>query len=244
MSNQPKVCVIIPVFNHAEFLEQSIDSALSQTYDDLEVFIVDDGSDDQEIVKDIALKYSKQDSRIRFSGFNVNHGKWHALNYAIQNTNCQLVTCQDADDTSCPDRIERQVSVFSSVPNTAHVLCGFHHCWSNEDVDKLTPQKTDGPLSIMQHSDVHRLVMSGFAAPNINHYYTGNFETAGTSAMFLRDVWNIGMRFNPPGQGLRVLLSEDSDFNFRVTSFLGKTAVLCEKLYCYRRGTSTNKEEL
>lgn len=244
MSNLPKVCIVVPVYNHSTFLAQSIESVLSQTYDNIEVFIVDDGSDDQDVVKDIALKYSKQDSRVRFSGFSINCGKWNALNYATQNTDSVLITCQDADDTSCPDRIERQVSVFSSVPGTAHVLCGFHHCWSQADVDKFTMQKTDGPLSVMPHTDVHRHVMQGFVSPNINHYYTGDFETAGTSAMFLRDVWRLGLRFNPPGQGLRVLLSEDSDFNFRVTSFLGKTAVLCEKLYCYRRGTSTNKEEL
>jgi len=52
----------------------------------------------------------------------------------------------------------------------------------------------------------------------------------------------MGMRFNPPKMGLRVLNSEDSDFNFRVTMAFQKTSVLMEKLYCYRRDTSTNNE--
>jgi hypothetical protein len=90
--------------------------------------------------------------------------------------------------------------------------------------------------------DIAKLVMLGYHSPRINHYYTGDFETAGVSAFFYKAIWDMGIRFNPPDQGLRTLLSEDSDFNFRVTSILRKTSVLAETPYCYRRNTSTNKE--
>ena len=57
-------------------------------------------------------------------------------------------------------------------------------------------------------------------------------------------VAGFGTRFLPPDNGLRVLLSEDSDFNFRVTFNTARSSVLLEKLYCYRRNTSTNNERL
>jgi hypothetical protein len=85
--------------------------------------------------------------------------------------------------------------------------------------------------------------VQGMNHPGINHFYTGEIETAGVSALFYRSIWKLGLRFNPPGQGLRVLLSEDSDFNFRMAVTYQKTSIVNEKLYCYRRNTSTNKEE-
>ena len=86
-------------------------------------------------------------------------------------------------------------------------------------------------------------MLQGFYTPGINHYYTGNFETAGVSSMFYKEIWDIGFRYNPPSCGLRTLLSEDSDFNFRVTASLRSTSILLDTPYLYRRNTSTNKEE-
>ena len=60
--------------------------------------------------------------------------------------------------------------------------------------------------------------------------------------MFVKEMWTKGIRFNPPGMGIRLLNSEDSDFNARVTLATVSTTVLLEKLYLYRRNTSTNNE--
>ena len=72
----------------------------------------------------------------------------------------------------------------------------------------------------------------------------GKYQTTGASAMFDREIWLQGIRFNPPEQDLRVLVSEDSDFNFRCTALLGKTSVVNLPLYLYRRNTSTNQEKM
>ena len=168
--------------------------------------------------------------------------KWHALNVGIESTPSDYVTSQDADDVSLPNRIERQMECISRT-QALHNLCGFYHCWTEEDVSVNKDRQVSGDLSIMFPGDVHQWVLSGHETPGINHYYTGEFETAGVSALFDRRLWELGIRFNPPGIGLRILNSEDSDFNFRTTALLGRTSVLSEKLYCYRRGTSTNNEE-
>lgn len=238
-----KVCIVIPNYNHSKYLRQSIDSARHQTYRNIEILVVDDGSEDQHIVRKIVEDSMKQDERIKFLSFDKNCGKWHVMNEAIRNTDCDLITTLDADDVCSLNRIERQVSVFHSIPGVLHVLTGFWHCWTEEEISTNRIKVQDGPLNIMQPHDVRHHVMLGKSMSGINHYYTGEVETAGASAMFHRIVWDLGIRFNPPGRGLRVLLSEDSDFNFRLTSLLGQTVVLNEKLYCYRRNSSTNKEE-
>ena len=218
---------------------------MAQTWQDLEILVVDDGSDDQPAVCNLVTKLqTEEDDRIVYLQLPHNTGKWNALNKAIEQTNCQLITTLDADDTCLPERIERQVAALTAT-NAAHVLTGFHHCWSDEEITKLTA-KSFGVhnLRIVQRAEVREQVLAGRQTPGINHYFTGQIETAGASAMFARDVWEMGIRFNPPGVGTRVLLSEDSDFNFRATALLGVTVILDEKLYCYRRNTSTNKEEM
>lgn len=238
-----KVCIIIANYNHSKYLEQSIKSALRQSYQDIEVIIVDDGSKDQDVVRSITEQFQAQDPRVQYIEIEKNSGKWNALNFAISKTKCEIITTLDADDICSADRISRQLAVFQAVPGTLHVLTGFWHCWSEQELhEKSLLVNADGPLRIVAHEDVRNMVLSGKNTPGINHYYTADIETAGASAMFHRSIWDFGIRFNPPRLGLRALMSEDSDFNFRVTALLGRTAILDEKLYCYRRNTSTNEE--
>jgi glycosyltransferase involved in cell wall biosynthesis len=234
------VCIIIPNYNHSQWLDDAIKSALNQTYNNTEIIIIDDGSNDKQKVRSIVR--NNLTSKIKFIDVPVNQGKWFVLNEAIKNTSCHLITTLDADDVCPADRIQRQVSVLTQVPNVAHVLTGFYHCWSDKDVKDNVVKLQTGDLKVIHPVDVRKNVMAGYCTQGINHYFTGDVETAGASAMFYRDLWQIGFRFNPPKMGLRTLLSEDSDFNFRLTSALGQTAILNEQLYCYRRNTSTNKE--
>lgn len=239
-----RVCIIIANYNHSKYLEQSIASALKQTHHDIEVLIVDDGSKDQVTVREIIKKFQAQDERVHYLELQKNSGKWCALNTGISHTKCEIITTLDADDICHPERIERQLAVFHALPGTLHVLTGFWHCWSEKELYERLEERVSGPLQIVQHEDVRNMILVGMNTPGINHYFTGEIETAGASAMFHRSVWDLGLRFNPPRVGLRTLLSEDSDFNFRVTALLGRTAVLNEKLYCYRRNTSTNEEAI
>ena len=59
----PKISVVIPIYNVAEYLHRSIDSVLAQSFDGVEIILVDDGSTDA--CPDICDEYAKRDSRIR-----------------------------------------------------------------------------------------------------------------------------------------------------------------------------------
>ena len=236
----PKICVVICNYNHTKFLKESINSILNQSYKNLDIVVIDDGSDDQEAVKEIINKIS--DIRLRSIYLKNNTGKWNALNSAISTTDAVFCTSHDADDISLYWRLESQLEVLTKT-KTAHNLCGFLPCWEEEEVRKNSSLSKPESIKFVSGDEVLNIVAYGFNTSGINHYFTGKFETAGVSAMFLKSLWDAGMRFNPPSKNLRVLHSEDSDFNCRTTLLVRSTSLLLETPYLYRRNTSTNREE-
>ena len=242
-SKEPKVLVVIACYNHGKYLKQSIESIQGQSWKNLDIVVVNDGSDSDQGIDEIVGELSASDSRIRYVKFDENKGKWHALNHVMSTSDADFFTSHDADDVSLPDRIFRQLRCLFET-KTLHNLCGFYHCFDESDVSEALDQLALGEeLTFMDQETVSKMVISGFHTRGVNHYSTGRFETAGVSAMIHRAVFEYGLRFNPPGLGLRVLNSEDSDFNFRATALLGKTSILAERQYCYRRHTSTNNQD-
>ena len=209
-----KVCVAICNYNHEKFLEESVRSVVNQDYGDLDIVVVDDCSDNRTIAREIADSFN--DKRIRFLQAERNTGKWNSLNLAFSTTDAQVCTSHDADDVSLPWRISSQLSTMRET-GTVHNLCGFLHCWNEEDVVKGYSVQRPESMRYFNREEIFNAVSTGYQTPGINHYFTGEFETAGVSSMFAKWIWDIGFRFNPPSVGIRVLHSEDSDFNCRVT---------------------------
>jgi len=244
MSNEPKISVIVANFNHAQYIKQAVQSVLDQTYENLEIIIVDDCSNDNS--KEVINEISKLDKRVVEPIFlPENRGKWFALNRGIgQRATGQLLTCQDADDSSCKQRLEFQVKTLQQM-KSYHTLCGFHNCSSQEEIDNATKFVVNAPApsisDIIPHDAVTQNVFTGFHTNGINHYYMGpNFETHGASTLFYKQLWDHGMKFMPGNLGLRCQLAEDSDMNTKLTLLLQKTSVLKMPFYNYRRGTTTN----
>ena len=104
-TNQPLVTVIIPSFNHEKYIYQSIESVVSQTYKNVEIIVIDDGSNDQslKIIGDLAGKY----------GFIViardNRGIAKTLNEGIGLANGKYISFLGSDDYYLPQRIENAV---------------------------------------------------------------------------------------------------------------------------------------
>ena len=244
MPNEEKITVIICCYNHEKYLDQSIESIQNQTWSNLDIVVVNDGSKNNDLINSIVQQRQASDNRIRYISNESNKGKWWCLNKAIETSHAPLISAHDADDVSLPARIYRQYRVLKQT-STAHNLCGFYHCWNEDDVQKyITNDKLrdHGQMKLCKPDQVYEMASGGYAQDGINHYFTGDFETAGVSALFYKNCWDVGIRFNPPGMGLRILNSEDSDFNLRLTLQSGRTSILMEQQYCYRRNTSTNNE--
>ena len=113
------VTVLICVHNAGEHLRPCVESIVAQTYRNLEILVVDDGSDDGciDTIRDL------RDHRIRILT-QENLGKSTALNRAIRESRGEFLAIQDADDLSRPTRIERQVHSLHKNPDVAAVFCG------------------------------------------------------------------------------------------------------------------------
>ncbi len=95
MTRQPLISVIIPVYNLENYIEKCLNSIISQSYNNLEILVVNDGSTDNS--GSICDSYSNRDSRIRV--FHIeNGGAAHARNVALENMTGELVTFIDGDD--------------------------------------------------------------------------------------------------------------------------------------------------
>lgn len=121
MKTEPLVSVLLPVYNAGEYLRPSVQSILSQTYSNLEILIIDDGSTDGCMDTITSL----EDSRIRIIS-QKNSGKAVALNRALEELSGEFYAIQDADDISYPQRIERQVECMLDNPKLAAVFTGFN----------------------------------------------------------------------------------------------------------------------
>jgi len=116
---KPLVSVLISVYNAGEYLRASVQSILSQTYSNLEIIIINDGSTDGCMGSIADLK----DPRMRVIS-QENCGKAVALNSALKELLGEFYAIHDADDISYPQRIERQVECMLENSKVAAVFAG------------------------------------------------------------------------------------------------------------------------
>jgi len=105
--DMPLVSIVIPVYNGSNYLNQAINSALAQTYENIEVLIIDDGSTDGGLTANVAKAYG---NRIRYYR-KENGGVATALNMGIQMMKGDYFSWLSHDDMYTPDKIESEVTV-------------------------------------------------------------------------------------------------------------------------------------
>ena len=114
------VSVIIPCYNQATYLSETLESLLSQTYKLWEGIIVNDGSPDN--TEEIALKYVENDKRFKYV-YKENGGLSSARNKGIELANGEYILPLDSDDTIEPEYLRKAIDVFTKVPQTKLVYC-------------------------------------------------------------------------------------------------------------------------
>ena len=118
MTDQPLISVLLPVYNAELFIEEALQSVLSQTYTNFECIIIDDASTD----KSVEIIKSFNDNRIILIEKEQNTGYTKNLNYGITVAKGKYIARMDADDISLPTRFEKQINQFESNPSL--VVCG------------------------------------------------------------------------------------------------------------------------
>lgn len=151
----PRVSVLMPVYNAAPFVEQAVRSILQQTFTDLELIVVDDGSTDgsAQIVAAIA------DPRLRLVRQPTNAGIVAALNTALEHARGEYLARMDADDISEPQRIERQVAFLDQHPDVL-VLGSAYRRMEDDRVVHMPLTHEEIRLALLTHNPIaHPTVM-------------------------------------------------------------------------------------
>lgn len=130
----PLVSIIIPCYNDAEYIEQSVDSALKQTYDSKEIIIVDDGSN-EETKKVLRVLESKITKLITQD----NEGQSSARNVGIRNARGDYILVLDSDDFFEPTFCEKGIKEFNSSKNIKIVTCWANLIYENGQKELYKP---------------------------------------------------------------------------------------------------------
>jgi glycosyltransferase involved in cell wall biosynthesis len=150
LENNILVSVLITTYNCENFISKTIDSLLSQTYSNVEIIIIEDGSSDRtiEILKNYADKSNK--IKVYYPG---RIGRAKALNFGLSECNGKYVAINDADDYSLPTRIELQVNWMENNPE--YGLLGTAK-WVQDSLGNKWKEKV-----ISKNKDIREFLMKG-----------------------------------------------------------------------------------
>ncbi|OCL27617.1 hypothetical protein U472_03435 [Orenia metallireducens] len=134
----PEISVLMSVYNGEEFINESINSILNQTYKDFEFIIVNDGSTDrtQEIIE------SYDDNRIRLFNFEKNQGVGSALNFGLSKVRGKYVAKADSDDIFISTRLEEQKKFLDENDDIAVVGGLIEYFPHNKEVEESSRYKS------------------------------------------------------------------------------------------------------
>lgn len=154
--NNGMVSIIVPVYNVERYFDECINSLLEQTYKNIEIIIVDDGTKDNCGKK--ADEYAKRDKRI-VSVHKENGGLSSARNYGIKFATGDYLCFVDSDDYVSPEYIEKMVAV-AAEKKADMVFCNFSASYVNKDIPNwrllaLSEKKEYTPQEYLDHLYVY-----------------------------------------------------------------------------------------
>ncbi len=215
----PKVSVVMTVYNTADYLPQSVNSILSQTYSDFEFIIVDDGSTDE--TPSILAAFEDSDARIKVYTNASNLSVPASTNRGFALARGEYIARMDGDDIASPLRFEKQVALLDETPNLVVVGAGYQEIDSAGRVRKTDCEHSSNAL--IQWRAVFRM-------PLLH-----------SSLMFRRDaIITNELTFDPDFDG-----AADFEFTQRLLQ-AGNATVIAEPLMQYRmhpQNVSTRKRD-
>ncbi len=125
MTTDTLVSIIMPSFNSARFIAESIEGILRQTYTNWELLITDDCSTDDSVA--IAQEYARQDSRIKVHVLESNGGAGVARNHSIREASGRYLAFCDSDDVWLPEKLEKQLA-FMQRNHCEFCFASYHVC--------------------------------------------------------------------------------------------------------------------
>lgn len=150
MINQPKISIIVPVYNTEKYLAKCLDSILNQTLQDIEIIVVNDGSKDQS--QSVIDRYAIKDHRI-FSIYKENGGLSDARNVGLDNSTGEFIAFIDSDDYIESEMLEKMYEL-TKRHNSEIVLCDLVKVDENGKEFRDLPQSPQLPEKIVLKNDL------------------------------------------------------------------------------------------
>ena len=220
-NQKPKVSIIVPIYNTGKYLEACLDSITAQTYKNLEIILVDDGSTDNS--GKIADKYAKKDSRITVI-HQKNQGQSTARNNGIKKATGDYISFIDADDKIKPTFIENLLTPFSDA-STSLSVCGMHYKRLKQNTANdvyINPLRLRHEKESKKAYILYLLAVDGRMYSSVNKLY----KTKTVKSLQFDKTLNF---------------AEDTKFVFDyLKKAKGEISFVLEPLYIYNFGTSTS----
>ncbi|CAH2573302.1 putative glycosyltransferase alr2836 [Planktothrix rubescens] len=180
ISQNPLISVIIPCYKHEKFVERCLNSVAAQTYDNIEVIIVDDCSPDNSVKKIEQVINSKSwiakfDNRTKFYPFNQNQGAHNAINHGIKQSTGELIAILNSDDLYHQDRLSRIVEVMQN-QNHQFVFSRVQYIDDNDTIITDSHDMAQSYFRAQKNIKLKQFPSLGFACLSFSiSISTGNF---------------------------------------------------------------------
>lgn len=155
MNNSPLVTVFIPTYNRKDMLVRAIDSVLGQDYQNIEIYVVDNGSTDG--TSELVSLYVQRNKNIKYHRFDENKGACFARNFAISRAAGILVTGLDDDDEFLPHRLSQLVASYDD--KYSFVCTGFYWDYGHYRKTKIDSHKIIDLATLLNFNEASNQVL-------------------------------------------------------------------------------------
>lgn len=219
------VSIIVPVYNTEKYLEQCIQSLISQTYEYIEVILVDDGSTDSSTA--ICKSFEIQDPRIHYYR-QKNMGRTEARMTGIDHSKGDYIMFVDSDDWIQPNMVEALLEKACEYQANM-VTCNFRNI--EDDVNVISEMP-------IQEGFYDKKEIADHIIPNM--FFTGVNDVVGINPSLCNKLFEkrvIDLYFKDPPQNISY--GEDAAFIYYIVPFLDSIYVMKDELYNYRNNSDS-----
>ena len=209
MKKEPLISVIVPIYNVDKYLDKCVESIVNQTYKNLEIILVDDGSPDKS--PKMCDEWAKKDNRIVVI-HKKNGGVCTARNMGLDKAKGEWITFVDADDYIEPTYAEDMLNKAIET-NSKYVCCGYYKIYQN-NTESINADGTEKTLDKKEYLISLLNVQTSYGFVHMK--------------LIQKDVLK-GIRFNES-----LVVGEDALFNIELTKNLDKVVIFNKPLYNYR----------
>lgn len=222
--NNILVTVVLPVYNVENFIDRCLDSVVNQTYKNLEILLIDDGSTDN--CSFICDSWAEKDSRIRVV-HKVNEGLSMARNTGIEEARGEYIFFLDSDDYVERNLVE---SCVESVQKTSAQIVVYGYDRVDKDGKVLASSTPELPSLVMRGSEIRDVVIPCLAGPMIADGKIYHMASSAWSAMYsLDNIQKNNFRFISE----REIISEDIYSNLVFYQYIDCVAIIPKVFYHY-----------